>query len=141
MVGVTAGLSTLSKSVNEELKDVSYSIRSLDQSYSIPAQKSCGAWTAGSSFKQEPVQKSVASLKKYAAEQEKKQAAQAERLQKQLEQQHKRDAEKERAESDRKRRQPQARQSDSGRSNNRKPEAPSRQRKKPQNNSNKLRTI
>ena len=37
VVGLTAGLSTVATSVNEELKDVAYAIRSLDQSYSIPA--------------------------------------------------------------------------------------------------------
>ena len=49
VVGLTTGLSVVATSVNEELKDVAYAIRSLDQSYSIPAQEGCGATTAGSS--------------------------------------------------------------------------------------------
>ena len=62
VVGLTAGLSTVATSVNEELKDVAYAIRSLDQSYSIPAMHGCGAMTAGSSFTQEPVKNSLKEL-------------------------------------------------------------------------------
>ncbi|HIF01551.1 MAG: hypothetical protein ABGZ23_08635 [Fuerstiella sp.] len=63
VIGVTSGLSVVATSVNEELKDVGFAIRSLDQSYHIPAQKGCaGAMTAGSVFKQAPVNKSLAEL-------------------------------------------------------------------------------
>lgn len=61
VVGAGAGLSAVSETVDAELKDVAFAIRSLDQSYSIPQTGcECGgkAWTAGSSFKQEPVAKS-----------------------------------------------------------------------------------
>ena len=62
VVGLTAGLSTVATSVNEELKDVAFAIRSLDQSYSIPAMQGCGAMTAGSSFTQVPVEQSLKEL-------------------------------------------------------------------------------
>ena len=38
VVGLTAGLSVTAKSVNGEFQDLAFSIRSLDQSYEIPAQ-------------------------------------------------------------------------------------------------------
>jgi septal ring factor EnvC (AmiA/AmiB activator) len=123
VVGVTAGLSTVSRSVNEELKDVAYAIRSLDQSYEIPAQKSCGAYTAGSSFKQEPVRQSVNKLKRFAAQEEKKQREQAERLQRELEKQEKQAA---RQSEDGKKRQPQKnrnRKSESNKSSSDSPRA------------------
>lgn len=45
------GMSTLNNSINEELADLSRAIRSLDQSYSIPAQSGHhGASIAGSGF-------------------------------------------------------------------------------------------
>jgi hypothetical protein len=47
VVGLTTGLTVVAKSVNEELQDVAFAIRSLDQSYSIPAIEGCGARTAG----------------------------------------------------------------------------------------------
>ncbi len=47
VVGLTAGMSVVATSVNEELKDVGMAIRSLDQSYVIPPQEGCGAKTAG----------------------------------------------------------------------------------------------
>lgn len=60
VVGAGAGLSAISDSVDAELKEVGFAIRSLDQSYSIPAvgcQCECGkAWTAGSSFTQQCVE-------------------------------------------------------------------------------------
>lgn len=84
VVGLTAGLSVVAKSVNEELQDVAFAIRSLDQSYSIPGQKSCGAMTAGSSFKQEPVEKSLDELCDVIRTAEKKEKAQAERLEQKL---------------------------------------------------------
>jgi len=51
LTGASVGLSTVSQSLNEELTDFSAAIRSLDQSYSIPAQTGVdGATTSGSSF-------------------------------------------------------------------------------------------
>jgi septation ring formation regulator EzrA len=90
VVGMTAGMSVVATSVSEELKDVASSIRSLDQSYSIPAQESCGARTAGSSFTQAPVQESLDQLCEVfekAEKAEKKEKSRAERMRKQLKKQ------------------------------------------------------
>jgi hypothetical protein len=65
VVGATVGLSAVSKAVDDELKDVAYSIRSLDQSYCVEGVKGCGAWTAGSSFVQPDVEESKAELGEY----------------------------------------------------------------------------
>lgn len=94
VVGLTTGLSMVSKSVNGELQDLAFAIRSLDQSYEIPAQKGCGAYTAGSCFKQEPVEESLAILcdiARKADKEEKEEASKADRLKKQVE---KKDAER-----------------------------------------------
>lgn len=84
VVGLTTGLTVVAKSVNEELQDVAYAIRSLDQSYSIPAIEGCGARTAGSSFQQEPVKKSLAELTAVIEKAEKEEKTQAERLEHQM---------------------------------------------------------
>ena len=86
VVGITTGLTVVAKSVNEELQDMSFAIRSLDQSYSIPAQEGCGARTAGSTFTQEPVEKSIDELCEIIQKAEKQEKAQAERLEQQLKQ-------------------------------------------------------
>jgi hypothetical protein len=108
VVGISTGLTVVAKSVNEELKDVGLAIRSLDQSYNIPARRGCaGGKTAGSAFQQEPVKKSLAELcevarKSEQAEQAAKEWArksdeqrvrktpQSERMKHQIEQQKKR---------------------------------------------------
>ena len=84
VVGLTTGLTVVAKSVNEELQDVAFAIRSLDQSYSIPAIEGCGAKTAGSSFTQEPVKESLAELTAVIEKAEKEEKTQAERLQQQM---------------------------------------------------------
>ena len=87
IVGLTTGLTVVAKSVNEELQDVAFAIRSLDQSYSIPAQDGCGAHTAGSTFEQEPVEKSLDELREVvqtAEQEEQKAKSQAERLEQQM---------------------------------------------------------
>jgi len=87
VVGLTAGLSVVAKSVNSEFQDLAFAIRSLDQSYEIPAQQGCGAYTAGSSFKQEPVEDSLAILcdiARKADKSEKQEASKAARLEKQM---------------------------------------------------------
>lgn len=85
VVGLTAGMSVVATSVNEELKDVGMAIRSLDQSYVIPPQEGCGAKTAGSSFTQEPVEKSLRELQEVYRKAEKAEKQQAERLRDQME--------------------------------------------------------
>ncbi len=95
VVGLTAGLSVAAKAVNSELQDLGFAIRSLDQSYEIPASYSCGAYTAGSSFKQEPVEESLAILCDIARQAEqaaKQEASKSERLEKQI--QKKKDADR-----------------------------------------------
>jgi hypothetical protein len=84
VVGLTTGLTVVAKAVNEELQDVAFAIRSLDQSYSIPAIESCGARTAGSSFTQEPVKKSLAELTTVIEKAEKEEKTQADRLEQQM---------------------------------------------------------
>jgi hypothetical protein len=84
VVGLTTGLTVVAKSVNEELQDVAFAIRSLDQSYSIPAIEGCGARTAGSSFTQEPVKKSLAELTTVIEKAEKEEKTQAERMEQQM---------------------------------------------------------
>lgn len=94
VVGLTTGLSMVSKSVNSELQDLAFAMRSLDQSYEIPAQRGCGASTAGSCFRQEPVEESLAILcdiARKADQEEKEEASRAERLEKQVQ---KREAER-----------------------------------------------
>ena len=62
VVGVSAGLSVVANAVNQEMQDVAFAIRSLDQSYEIPGQISCCASTAGSSFQQQAVDISLQQL-------------------------------------------------------------------------------
>ncbi|MEZ6051419.1 MAG: hypothetical protein R3B91_06670 [Planctomycetaceae bacterium] len=65
VLGATVGLSAVSESVNKELTETAYAIRSLDQSYCVPAQKGCGAWTAGSCYTQPDVEQARADLGQY----------------------------------------------------------------------------
>ncbi len=66
VVGAVVGLKAASRAVNEELLDVACALRSLDQSYCYSGFRSCGAWSAGSRFVQEPAEKSVAQLRRWA---------------------------------------------------------------------------
>ncbi len=84
VVGLTTGLTVVAKSLNAELQDMAFAIRSLDQSYTIPAQECCGAWTAGSSFTQEPVQESLAALREAVKKSEKEEKSQAQRLEEKM---------------------------------------------------------
>lgn len=87
VLGLTTGLTMVSKSVNSELQDLAFAMRSLDQSYEIPAQYGCGAYTAGSCFRQEPVEKSLdilCDIARTADEAEKEEASKSERLEKQI---------------------------------------------------------
>lgn len=62
LLGATVGLKMASTAVNEELKDVAFAFRSLDQSYTIRENRACGAWTAGSCYQQQDVETSLAEL-------------------------------------------------------------------------------
>jgi hypothetical protein len=66
VVGIGVGAATVGDSVDAELEEVSLSIRSLDQSYHVQGFRGCGAWTAGSSFTQRPVEESRAALRERA---------------------------------------------------------------------------
>jgi hypothetical protein len=84
VIGLSTGMTVVARSVNEELQDVSCAIRSLDQSYCIPARESCGAMTAGSVFQQQPVEESLKELTEFREELAKEEKTQAERLEQQL---------------------------------------------------------
>lgn len=62
VLGAGVGVNMLTTSVNEEIQDVAYSIRSLDQSYGFHGYSGKGAWTAGSCFIQAPVKESLKEL-------------------------------------------------------------------------------
>lgn len=62
VLGAAVGLSAIGQSVNDELKELAFAFRSLDQSYSIAPIKGCGGWTAGSEFIQQDVEKSLEEL-------------------------------------------------------------------------------
>ena len=49
-VGAVTGLQTVSTAVNDELKDVTKAIRSLDQGYAYRGFRGCNSMTAGSAF-------------------------------------------------------------------------------------------
>ncbi len=63
VIGATVGLSAVARSVNEELTDVAMAFRSLDQSYCFEGRSGCGSYTAGSSFRQVPVERSLRELR------------------------------------------------------------------------------
>ncbi len=62
LVGATVGLSAVARSVDGEMTDLARAFRSLDQSYHYEGIKHGSAWTAGSSFTQEPVEVSLRKL-------------------------------------------------------------------------------
>ncbi len=68
VVGATVGLRMMSDSVNEEMKELSHSIRHLDQSYEVKGFTGCRATTAGSKYQQEDVKKSIARLEQLECE-------------------------------------------------------------------------
>ncbi|QDT55059.1 hypothetical protein Pan44_31000 [Caulifigura coniformis] len=55
VVGAAVGAGAVARSVNSELEEMAFALRSLDQSYSIPEQRIGQAFVAGSSFTQKPV--------------------------------------------------------------------------------------
>lgn len=62
VIGATVGLSAAARSVNEELTELAFAFRSLDQSYHVEGTRSCRAWTAGSEFIQQDKEESIAEL-------------------------------------------------------------------------------
>jgi hypothetical protein len=68
VIGATVGLSAVNKAVNDELTEVASAFRSLDQSYHIEGRHGCGAWTAGSSYRQPCVEESLEELQTFVGE-------------------------------------------------------------------------
>lgn len=62
VVGAVVGVNAASTAVDQELKEFAGAIRSLDQSYGFVGHQSCRAWTAGSYYRQVPVQQALADL-------------------------------------------------------------------------------
>ena len=62
VVGAVVGLNAATTAVDQELKEFAGAIRSLDQSYGYVGHQSCRAWTAGSYYRQPPVQQALADL-------------------------------------------------------------------------------
>ena len=73
IIGATVGLSSVAKSVDEELKETAAAFRSLDQSYCYRGFCSPYAATAGSCYQQPPVKQSLKKLRQYERQLEKKQ--------------------------------------------------------------------
>jgi hypothetical protein len=63
VVGAAVGAGAVARSVNAELEETAFALRSLDQSYSIPEQRSGKAFVAGSSYTQKPVKEAHQELR------------------------------------------------------------------------------
>ncbi len=94
VIGVSAGLSAASKSVDAELLEFASAIRHLDQSYSVSKVEIDGDWSAGSSYKQPNVKESMKELEKSYPKEKKEAEKQAEQLKKELFQQEENKSEK-----------------------------------------------
>ncbi len=62
VIGAGVGMKAAADAVNEELKEVAFAVRSLDQSYSINGYCSRTAYVAGSCYQQQDVAVSLAAL-------------------------------------------------------------------------------
>ncbi len=62
VLGTMVGLNTVASSINGELTDMARAIRSLDQSYSFAGFSNCRAWSAGSTYRQQPVAEALQTL-------------------------------------------------------------------------------
>jgi hypothetical protein len=63
VLGVVVGLNMVARAVNEELQDLAFAFRSLDQSYGFEGFAAGGAWKAGSSYIQQDVETSLEQLR------------------------------------------------------------------------------
>lgn len=61
-VGMVVGAKTVSNAVNDEMKDVARAVRSLDQSYSYRGFRGCCSATAGSAYRQPPIDLALSPL-------------------------------------------------------------------------------
>lgn len=110
LVGAGVGLNMASTSMDEEMKDVSRSIRHLNQSYEIRGFQGCRSQTAGSFYRQEDVRKSIERLEERENDLEERyrrqDAQEKERLEELREElQRKADQERKRMEEDERKRQ------------------------------------
>jgi len=64
VVGAAVGAGAVARSVNSELEEAAFALRSLDQSFSIPGQRIGKAFVAGSSYTQKPVAEAHAELRR-----------------------------------------------------------------------------
>lgn len=62
VLGGSVGLNLLATSVNDELRETAFAIRSLNQSYAVAGHASPRAWAAGSAYTQPDVQQSLKEL-------------------------------------------------------------------------------
>lgn len=62
VLGGSVGLNMLATSVNDELKETAFAIRSLNQSYAFAGHASARAWAAGSAYTQPDVEQSLKEL-------------------------------------------------------------------------------
>ncbi len=62
VLGTVVGLNAATNAINAEMVELAEAFRSLDQSYVVRGHQSCGAWTAGSYYRQKHVEESVASI-------------------------------------------------------------------------------
>lgn len=85
IVGAGVGVNMASNSLDEEFKDVSRSIRHLDQSYEIRGFQGCRSQTAGSAYRQEDVKKSIERLEDEESDLEKQYKKQADEEKERLE--------------------------------------------------------
>jgi len=63
VVGAAVGAGAVAKSVNAELEETAFALRSLDQSFSIPGQRIGKAYVAGSSYRQKSVEEAHRELR------------------------------------------------------------------------------
>lgn len=101
LVGAGVGMSMVSESVNEELKDTAYSLRCLDQSYAYKGFRSKHAWTPGSYFIQPDIDESLQAMYDQEKQLEYEQAKDREEAEERLERiQRRREAEERREEAE-----------------------------------------
>jgi hypothetical protein len=63
VAGGVVGLDMARTAIHDEMRDVAFAIRSLDQSYEFQGYSTCKAAVAGSSFRQRPVEESLEELR------------------------------------------------------------------------------
>ncbi len=80
VIGATAGLSAASKSIDAEMYEFASAIRHLDQSYSASRIEIDGDWSAGSSYTQPDLKKSLKDLEQSYLKDRKADEKRAEKL-------------------------------------------------------------